>query len=54
MILNTAQPKKKKEKRKEKRGCLDINSQMLKSQWLDHYCSDYYVSSTLYVWQQFF
>jgi len=22
--------------------------------WLDHYCSDYYVTSMLYVWQQFF
>jgi len=32
--------------------CLDLNRQMLKSWWLDHYCNDYYVSS--YVWQQFF
>jgi len=26
---------------------LDLNGQMLKSLWLEHYCSDYYVSSML-------
>jgi len=29
---------------------LDLNSQMLKSLWLDHYWNDYYASSMLYVW----
>jgi len=39
---------------KTKSQCLDLNWQTLKSLWLDHCCSDYYVSSMLYVWQQFF
>jgi len=33
-----------------KKGChFDLNRQMLKSLRVDHYCSDYYVSSMLYV-----
>jgi len=27
---------------------------MYKSLWLDHYCTDYYVSSLLSIWQQLF
>jgi len=32
---------------------LNLNRQM-HSQWLDHYCNYYCVSSMLYVWQQLF
>ncbi len=36
---------------KKKSHHLDLNKQILKSLELDDYCSDFYVSGLLYVWQ---